>query len=131
LGPSPDWFVGVSGLELCLQNNSWASERKMNLYLWDAGTKSGNSYLSQGRSTVSHEKIRLITSSYPNTPESPFYDSSGAKLKPFAMVTLKRLRLYQKPCLYSFAKKSNRPPSSSLRLKEENLDDNRRKSMDF
>ena len=131
MGPSPDWFVGVSGLELCLKNNSWALERKMNLYLWDAGTNSGLSYLSQGRSTVSHEKIRLITSSYPNAPESPFYDPTGAKLKPFAMVTLKRLRLYQKPCLYTSIKKTNRLESSSSDWKEGKMIDNRRKSLDF
>ena len=45
LSPSPDWIVGVSSLELCLQNCSWVAERVMNLYPWDAGTDSGYTYM--------------------------------------------------------------------------------------
>lgn len=37
LGPSPDWIVGVSGLELCHPNGSWFVEKVLNLYPWDAG----------------------------------------------------------------------------------------------
>lgn len=38
IDPSPDWFLGVSGLELCLENCSWAESRTLELYPWDAGT---------------------------------------------------------------------------------------------
>lgn len=37
LGPSPDWVVGVSALELCMDNGTWIEEKVMNLYPWDAG----------------------------------------------------------------------------------------------
>jgi len=43
--PSPDWIVGVSGLELCLPNCSWVENKVHNLYPWDAGTDSGPSYM--------------------------------------------------------------------------------------
>ncbi|XP_026469503.1 spondin-1-like [Ctenocephalides felis] len=43
--PSPDWIVGVSGLELCARNGSWIESRVLNLYPWDAGTDSGPSYI--------------------------------------------------------------------------------------
>lgn len=38
LGPSPDWFVGVSGLSL-LNDNSWETMLSVDLPLHDAGTK--------------------------------------------------------------------------------------------
>lgn len=43
--PSPDWIVGVSGLELCARNGSWIESRVLNLYPWDAGTDSGPTYI--------------------------------------------------------------------------------------
>lgn len=46
LGPSPDWIVGVSGLELCRTNCSWAENKELFLYPWDAGVDSGISYES-------------------------------------------------------------------------------------
>lgn len=42
--PSPDWFVGVSGLELCLENCSWVEHKELNLYPIDAGTDDGVTY---------------------------------------------------------------------------------------
>lgn len=45
LGPSPDWLVGVSSLELCLKNCSWLASKTINLYPWDAGTSDGLSYV--------------------------------------------------------------------------------------
>lgn len=47
--PSPDWIVGVSGLELCLPNCSWVENKVHNLYPWDAGTDSGPSYMVSQR----------------------------------------------------------------------------------
>lgn len=45
IDPSPDWFVGVSGLELCQQNCTWADYKIVELYPWDAGTDSGPTYI--------------------------------------------------------------------------------------
>ncbi|XP_015782127.1 spondin-1-like isoform X2 [Tetranychus urticae] len=98
LGPSPDWIVGVSALELCLKNCSWVGEKQMNLYLWDAGTDSGISYLSQNTPTIPQERIRRITPSNPNSRDSPFYDPNGSKMKPFARLTVTRQRMYEKAC---------------------------------
>ena len=44
MDPSPDWFVGVSALELCLTNCTWVENKELELYLWDAGTDSGPTY---------------------------------------------------------------------------------------
>lgn len=43
--PSPDWILGVAGLELCLENCTWVNEKVLNLYPWDIGTDAGPSYM--------------------------------------------------------------------------------------
>lgn len=98
LSPSPDWIVGVSSLELCLKNRSWVIEKVMNLYPWDAGTDSGVTYINSKQPTIPQEKIRRITSSSPNSEESPFYDPSGVQMKPVARLTITRQRVYEKSC---------------------------------
>lgn len=45
IAPSPDWFVGVSGLSL-YENGAWVSEKVVELYLYDAGTDSGINFTS-------------------------------------------------------------------------------------
>lgn len=57
LGPSPDWMVGVSALELCQQDCSWVSQRIVNLYLWDAGTDSGTNFMSPDMPTKPQGRI--------------------------------------------------------------------------
>lgn len=43
--PSPDWFLGVSNLELCsVETGEWAQSVILNLYPLDAGTDSGLSF---------------------------------------------------------------------------------------
>lgn len=42
--PSPDWIVGVTGLELCLRNCTWLESKTINLYPWDVGTDAGPTY---------------------------------------------------------------------------------------
>ncbi len=44
LGPSPDWFSGVSKLNLCQTNCTWIDSYMEDLYPYDAGTDSGLSY---------------------------------------------------------------------------------------
>ena len=45
LGPSPDWCVGVSALDLCLPNCTWAGDQTIELFPWDAGTDDGLTYM--------------------------------------------------------------------------------------
>nr|XP_050869660.1 spondin-1 isoform X3 [Vespula vulgaris] len=98
IDPSPDWIVGVSGLELCLTNCSWIEHKELNLYPYDAGTDDGITYLSPNSPTEPQEPIRRITSNYPNDSRSPFYDPSGLDMKPLAKLYLNRQRLYEKTC---------------------------------
>ena len=99
LGPSPDWIVGVSGLELCLKNCSWANERELFLYPWDAGVDSGVSYESApDMPTFPQQPITRISSTNPNDPRQPFYNASGVPMNPLAKLTITRQRLYRKAC---------------------------------
>ena len=50
LAPSPDWFVGVSGLAL-RDADGWVAEVVVPLYAYDAGTDSGASYTSADADT--------------------------------------------------------------------------------
>ncbi|KAF5285012.1 hypothetical protein FQR65_LT02324, partial [Abscondita terminalis] len=102
--PSPDWFVGVSSLELCLENCSWVESMTLRLYPNDAGTDEGLTYDSPDQPTYPRGVIRKITSNSPNDERSPFYDEQGTPVKPLAKLYLSRQRLYEKTCnqLYDY-----------------------------
>ena len=42
--PSPDWFVGVSGLTLLDAQGDWVESLQVDLYPWDAGTENGGGF---------------------------------------------------------------------------------------
>ena len=60
VAPSPDWFVGVSGLPL-LENGAWIEDRIIQLGAWDAGTDSGRTFLSPDQETLPRQPIARIT----------------------------------------------------------------------
>lgn len=95
IDPSPDWIVGVSGLELCLPNCTWMEQKTLNLYPWDAGTDSGITYTSPNEATHPKDVVRRVKAS---DPRSPFYDSNGPDMKAMARIYFTRQRLYDKNC---------------------------------
>ena len=44
VAPSPDWFVGVSGLPLLDDQGHWLRSHEVHLYPWDAGTEDGSEF---------------------------------------------------------------------------------------
>ena len=60
VAPSPDWFVGVSGLSL-IENGSWVAEKVVSLHAYDAGTDSGVSFSSADVKTSPPQPIHRIT----------------------------------------------------------------------
>jgi len=68
IAPSPDWFVGVSGLSLRDDEGDWIEELEVVLYPYDAGTDSGPNYTSANDDTQPKEPIRNLSG------ESPFSD---------------------------------------------------------
>ena len=116
--PSPDWFVGVSGLELCLSNGSWAEQKVLNLYPYDAGTDTGPTYTSADQPTIPREAIRRIKPNQPNDPRSPFHDPDNKEMKPLAKLYLTRQKLYEKNCE---EKKDENEEGNDEENKEENV----------
>lgn len=98
LGPSPDWVVGVSKLNLCEKNCTWKKSMVINLYPWDSGTDNGISYMSPNSETKPREKMKPITSFYPEDPRSPFYDPSGRPMLPLAKLYINREKIIEHGC---------------------------------
>ena len=44
IGPSPDWFVGVSGLSMLDESSAWRPSHEADLFPYDAGTEDGESF---------------------------------------------------------------------------------------
>ncbi len=44
IGPSPDWFVGISGRSLLDGQGNWQARVDINLYPYDAGTEDGDTF---------------------------------------------------------------------------------------
>ena len=59
VAPSPDWFVGVAGLDL-FAGGTWTSEITLPLYPWDAGTDDGATFLSLDLEAQPHHAIAEI-----------------------------------------------------------------------
>lgn len=97
-GPSPDWVVGVSKLNLCQKDCTWAKSMIIDLYPWDAGTDNGITYMSPNSETNPREKMKPITTSYPEDPRSPFYDPTGRPMLPLARLYLDREKIIQRGC---------------------------------
>ena len=89
LGPSPDWCVGISNLDLCSSNCTWKNEVNLELLPWDAGTDDGISYMSKNAKSEPQQRIHNITNNFPNNAASPFY--GVAPVPPLARLTLRRI----------------------------------------
>jgi hypothetical protein len=59
VAPSPDWFVGVTGTRL-LDDDGWIEELVLDLFAYDAGTDSGESYASLNQPTLDNETVHRI-----------------------------------------------------------------------
>src|SRR5687767_3717150 len=81
VAPSPDWFVGVSGLSL-LVNGQWANEATATLYPWDAGTDSGTTYAAENFETRPAEPIHRLLG---------FPVAVNGVVAPFGTMTFRRI----------------------------------------
>ena len=60
IGPSPDWFVGVSGLSLLDAQGQWWSSREVDLFPYDAGTEDGSEFTLSNSATSPRGTITSI-----------------------------------------------------------------------
>ncbi len=80
IAPSPDWFVGVSGLSL-LRDGQWVDTMTVSVLPFDAGTDSGSTYESENAKTLPPEPIALL--------QGPPV-ASGGTVAPFGTFTFTR-----------------------------------------
>ena len=60
IAPSPDWFVGVSGLSLFNAQNEWLASHAVNLFPYDAGTEDGTEFSLSNTATDPQGTITSI-----------------------------------------------------------------------
>ena len=60
IGPSPDWFVGVSGLSLLDRSDAWRSSHTVDLFPYDAGTEYGEEFSLGNPATVPQRAITSL-----------------------------------------------------------------------
>lgn len=65
IAPSPDWFVGVHGLNLRDAQGNWREEIIVDLDPYDSGTDSGTTFLSSDDDTQPADPIANIADSFP------------------------------------------------------------------
>lgn len=62
LGPTPDWFIGLSGLDL-YSNNTWIADTTVNLYAYDAGTEDGDMLGYNNPPSSPQQNIQILLAS--------------------------------------------------------------------
>lgn len=60
LAPSPDWFVGISGVNL-YENGAWITSKEVNAGIYDAGTDNGTTFTSANLATSPFVPVTVIT----------------------------------------------------------------------
>jgi len=98
LSPSPDWCVGVSALDLCLDNCTWLADTSVQLFAWDVGV-SDNVDSSEEKETQRNYPARPIrrlsaaaAARANGAPRLPFRSSKQAE--PVAVLRLHRFSPY-------------------------------------
>jgi len=68
VAPSPDWFVGVHGLDL-RDGAGWKNHVTVDLFPYDAGTEQGVGFSLSNPDTIPHQSIELL--GFPFTSTDP------------------------------------------------------------
>ena len=79
IGPSPDWFVGVSSLSLLDDQDQWLSSLSMDLFAYDAGTENGTGFSLQNSATVPQGTITSLKGVAPFSDQHPMARLSFAR----------------------------------------------------
>jgi len=67
VAPSPDWFVGVHGLDL-REGEGWKEELQVDLFAYDAGSDLGTEFTSPDADAVPRLPIALLGAPFSGTP---------------------------------------------------------------
>ncbi|MBL7748396.1 MAG: spondin domain-containing protein [Chitinophagaceae bacterium] len=84
LGPTPDWFVGVSNFDL-YRNDSWLADTTVDLYAYDAGTEDGDVFAYNNAASVPQQNIHVLQAS-----QAVVLANGNAVLAPIATVRFRK-----------------------------------------
>jgi len=98
MSPSPDWFVGFNAVDLCHTDCTWKEKISLNLYPIDAGTHSGDHFLSSRNLLSQREKVQDLRFLNRNNSNSPFYEEVRNTIPSFANVELVRTAVRDDTC---------------------------------
>ncbi|XP_066939232.1 spondin-2-like [Macrobrachium rosenbergii] len=106
--PSPDWFIGVDSLELCVEGN-WIDSVVLEVDPMDAGTDNGFTFTSPNWPTVPKKPVTRITSQSPDHPANSFYYPDRDQHPPLATFHIVKVKEYQ--LRHTFSGSFNQAPS--------------------
>jgi hypothetical protein len=81
IAPSPDWFAGVSDVNL-MENGSWAATKTVDVFAWDSGGDNGTTYLADDDDADPKQPS--------SQSASPHFVKDGAPM-PVARITFTRM----------------------------------------
>lgn len=84
LGPTPDWFVGVSDVNL-YNGGKWVADTTFDLYTYDAGTEEGDAFSYNNPATVPVQNIHVLQAS-----QATVLANGNATLVPIATVRFRK-----------------------------------------
>ena len=88
--PSPDWFIGLSNVELC-SNGKWAETLKIQVSAMDAGTDNGLTFTSPNWETEPRGEVTVITNRVPSHPAASFHYPDLLELPILAVYSLQKV----------------------------------------
>ncbi|XP_055372790.1 serine/threonine-protein kinase phg2-like [Condylostylus longicornis] len=99
--PSPDWFIGVDSLQLCV-GGSWLDTVTVEMDPLDAGTDNGFTFTAPNWPTEPQGVIYRITSRYPAHPAGSFFYPKSKRLPPIATFQFIKLKEYELSEVFNF-----------------------------
>ncbi|XP_049268975.1 spondin-2 [Rhipicephalus sanguineus] len=93
LVPSPDWFVGVDGIELC-EGGRWRDLLHVDAQLLDAGTDRGLTFTAPRWPSQPPENVTRITARSPSHPGAAFHYAHLEKLPRIGVFQFRKLHEY-------------------------------------
>ena len=81
IAPSPDWFTGMSNLNL-MENNDWAASKTLSLYAYDSGGDDGTTYKADDKDNNPKKPTMMNSSQH--------FIANGAPV-PVATVTITKM----------------------------------------
>jgi hypothetical protein len=85
IAPSPDWFIGVSGLNL-YSSNKWVADTTVQLFVYDAGTEDGDVFGYNNPPTNPQQPVSLLEAS-----QATVLANGSSSLKAIAQVRFVKL----------------------------------------